>query len=86
MPRPATTLTKVSRGRLLFLNGDFEVAMLAAGAEASDVARETGVSPSTVRKWLRGDRVPRAAAASRAAEVYDRLVEQVRSAFREVSA
>ena len=81
MPGTATTLSDVSRGRLLFLNGDFEIAMLAAGAEAPDAAQEMRVSPSTVRKWLRGDRVPRAAAAGRAAEVYDRLVEQVRIAY-----
>jgi DNA-binding transcriptional regulator YiaG len=59
--------------RRLAKSGGARVIREAAGFSASSVARELGVTPSTVCRWERGERLPREQVAARWALLLRRL-------------
>lgn len=65
----------VSWVRQLGRNGGARVIREGAGFTASELARELGVSPATVSRWERGERVPRSEAAEEWARLLQRLVK-----------
>jgi hypothetical protein len=70
-------LTAVSRGRLLCRTGQLKTVLDAAGISYRGFAQSLGRSPTTVRAWGNGERVPRAQDAERVAEMSDRLLAEI---------
>ncbi len=69
----AMDVREVSWVRRLARTGGARVIREGAGFSAAEVARELGVAPSTVIRWERGERLPRAEAAHRYAQLLKRL-------------
>jgi len=64
---------QVAWARRVALDGRARVIRESAGFSASELARELGVPPSTVCRWERGERVPRAPYAEKWAELLRRM-------------
>jgi DNA-binding transcriptional regulator YiaG len=64
---------QIAWARRMARSGSARFIREAAGFSASEVARVVGVSPATVSRWERGERIPRADAAERWAELLRKL-------------
>ena len=67
-------LPAVAHARSLASSGAAQSIRIAAGLSLREVAAELDVSPSTVLRWERAERVPRASAAERYGHLLDDLM------------
>ena len=73
--KDATDLPTVAKARSLASTGAAKSIRVAAGLSLREIAADLNVSPSTVLRWERGERRPRAQAAARYGHLLEALME-----------